>query len=136
MCLIQVFNQFWIHIEQKSFIFYLDIHQQLPPLLKQSFLKEFNLVFCKGSTFRFLQLIMSVVVKWKYVYLPLYRDIIKKLNKLQKMNKRQIKDLSIHKGNCMQIAHAVLFQITCLQTLASKKIPLLFFHFLLLILDP
>ena len=70
---------------------------------------------------------MSVVVKWKYVNLPLYRDIIKKPNKLQKMIKRQIKDLSIHKGNCVSIAYAVLFQINCLQTLASKKIAFLFF---------
>ena len=44
---------------------------------------------------------MSVVVKWKYVNLPLYRDIIKKPNKLQKMIKRQIKDRSIQKGSCV-----------------------------------
>ena len=44
---------------------------------------------------------MSVAVKWKYVNLPLYRDIIKKPSKLQKMIKRQINDLSIHKGNCV-----------------------------------
>ena len=35
------------------------------------------------------------------VNLPLYRDIYKKPNKLQRMIKRQIKDLSTHKGNCM-----------------------------------
>ena len=43
---------------------------------------------------------MSVVVKWKGVNLPLYRDIVRKANKLQKMIKRQIKGLSIQKGNC------------------------------------
>ena len=78
---------------------------------------------------------MSVVVKWKYVNLPLYRDIIKKPNKLQKMIKRQIKDLSIHKENCVSIAYAVQFQITCLKTFASKTNSFPLFHFLLLIED-
>ena len=35
------------------------------------------------------------------VNLPLYRDIYKNPNKLKKMIKRQIKDLSTHKGNYM-----------------------------------
>ena len=42
------------------------------------------------------------------------------------MIKHQIKDLSIQKVNSVQIPYAVLFLITCLQTLGSKKIPLLF----------
>ena len=51
--------------------------------------------------------------------LPLYRDIAEKPKKLPKMIKRQIKDISIQKGNYMQIPCALLFQITCLQSLAS-----------------
>ena len=43
----------------------------------------------------------QLVVNQKEVNLPLYRDIIEKPNKSQKMIKRQIKDLSIQKGNCM-----------------------------------
>ena len=65
----------------------------------------------------------------------LYGDIIRKPNKLQKMIKRQIKDLSIQKGNCMQIPNELPFPIICLQILPSKKVLLPFFHFLLLILD-
>ena len=61
---------------------------------------------------------------------------MKKPNKLQKMTKRQIKALSIQKSNCMQIPHALPFQITCLQTLVREKVPLPFFDFLLLILEP
>ena len=37
------------------------------------------------------------------------------------MIKRQIKGISFQKGNCIQIRYALLFQITCLQTLAIKK---------------
>ena len=70
---------------------------------------------------------MSVVVKWKDVNLPLYRDIVKKSNKLKKIIKRQIKDLSIHEGNYVKMAYAVLFQINCLQIFASKKIAFRFF---------
>ena len=51
--------------------------------------------FVKESTSK------QLVVNQKEVNLPLYRDIIEKPNKSQKMIKRQIKDLSIQKGNCM-----------------------------------
>ena len=132
MCLIQVFNQFGIHIEQKSFIFYLDIHWYLPPLLNQSFWKEFNLVFYKGSTFRFLQLIMSFVVKWKYVNLPLYLDIFKKLNNLQQMIKRQIKDISIQKGNWQVYVDSIrtTFPNNLFTNPSQQKNTSAFFHFL------
>ena len=59
---------------------------------------------------------------WKQVDLPLYHDIVQKPNKLPKMTKRQIKDISIQKRNCMRIPCALLFQITCLQSLAARKI--------------
>ena len=43
----------------------------------------------------------QLVVKKKEVNLPLFRDIIEKANESQKMIKRQIKDFSTQKGNCM-----------------------------------
>ena len=59
---------------------------------------------------------------WKQVDLPLYHDIVQKPNKLLKMTKRQIKDISIQKRNRMWIPCALHFQITCLQSLAARKI--------------
>ena len=46
------------------------------------------------------------------------------------MIKRQIEPLSTEKCNCMQIPHSLPFQITCLQTLAGKKVAFPCFHFL------
>ena len=43
----------------------------------------------------------QLVVNQKEENLPLYRDIIEKPNKSQKMIKRQIKDFSTQKGNCV-----------------------------------
>ena len=59
--------------------------------------------------------------------MPLYRDIVEKPKKLPKMIKRQIKDLSIQKGNCIYIQYALHFQVTCLQIHASRRRHLGFF---------
>ena len=59
------------------------------------------MIFGDRSTSPFLKLIIYFPVKWKEVNLPLYRDIIEKPSKLQIMIKRQIKDISIQKGNCI-----------------------------------
>ena len=59
------------------------------------------MIFGDRSTSHFLKLIIYFPVKWKEVNLPLYRHIIEKPSKLQIMIKRQIKDISIQKGNCI-----------------------------------
>ena len=54
-------------------------------------------------------------------YTPVRRNLSKVKSDKTQMIKRQFKDLSIQNGNCMQIPYALLFQITCLQTLSSRK---------------
>ena len=51
------------------------------------------------------------------------------------MIQRQIKEVSLKKGNCMKILYLLLFQMSCLQTLTSRKIYLCFSHLLLVLFD-
>ena len=51
--------------------------------------------------------------------MPLYRYIYKKQGKLPKLIKRQIKEASAERGNCMYIPYQLLLQIISLQTFAS-----------------
>ena len=51
------------------------------------------------------------------------------------MTRRQIKEVSVKKDNFMKILCLVLFQMSCLQTLTSRKIYLCFSHLLLVLFD-
>ena len=62
--------------------------------------------------------------------------LTKRHNKLAEMIKRQIKEVSVHKDSCMKILHPLLSQMSCLQTLATRKIYVCFLHVLSVISDP
>ena len=48
---------------------------------------------------------MEVLVNRKQLNSPHYRDIYKQYQKLQKLIKQQIKEVSIERENCMQIPY-------------------------------
>ena len=93
-------------------------HHQLQTFLKGSFLKQIYQIFGKTSTSPFSQIILEVLVK---VNFPLYCDIHEKHHNLSNIIEPQIKRLSILKENSMKIVCPLLFQLSSLQTLASRK---------------
>ena len=51
------------------------------------------------------------------------------------MIQRQIKEVCVKKDNFMKIRYVLLFQMSCLETLTSRKIYLCFSHLLLVLFD-